>query len=148
MAFNPRNLPSPFYRVSVRALAFDNQERILVVENEDHEYELPGGGWEHDEDFETAMRRELREEVGREVTDVGAIAFTYRGFGEREYWMLRLVAPVSLADGGLTPGDGMIAARYITRDEFLALPWCDEDAPVVGYAGKIWSLVEKEPIKR
>jgi len=149
MVFNPRELQSPFYRVAARAIVFDDHGRVLVIKDKYQEYELPGGGWEYDEDFETAIRRELKEEVGVDVQAVGDVAFTYRGFGEWGYWTLRLVAPVSLVHGNVvSPGDGMIAAHYVTRDEFLTLQWCDEDAAVIHYVDKIWSLVEKKLVKR
>jgi ADP-ribose pyrophosphatase YjhB (NUDIX family) len=55
--------PSPFYRVSVKALVFDRDGRLLVVQEPDGLWEVPGGGWEHGESFEECLARELAEEI-------------------------------------------------------------------------------------
>jgi 8-oxo-dGTP pyrophosphatase MutT (NUDIX family) len=52
---DPNPLPSTFYRVSIKALVFDDRNRLLVGLTKDEEapgWEIPGGGWEHDETFE------------------------------------------------------------------------------------------------
>jgi hypothetical protein len=54
---------SPFYRVSVKALVFDRDGRLLVVQEPDGLWEVPGGGWEHGESFEKCLARELAEEI-------------------------------------------------------------------------------------
>ncbi len=61
----------PFFRLvrgqtlGVRAVVLDDDSKVLLVR---HSYMpgwmFPGGGVEHNESFETAMRRELDEETG------------------------------------------------------------------------------------
>ncbi len=61
----------PFFRLvrgqtlGVRAVVLDDDNKVLLVR---HSYMpgwmFPGGGVEHNESFETAMRRELDEETG------------------------------------------------------------------------------------
>ena len=52
------------FRVSLKALIYDQQGRILVVKEHGLNWGLPGGGMDFDETFESALARELAEEVG------------------------------------------------------------------------------------
>lgn len=63
-------------RIRVSALIVENNE-ILAIQhkkNGKEYYLLPGGGVDEGEDFETAMRREMMEELGVKV-DVGDLLF-------------------------------------------------------------------------
>lgn len=54
-------------REAVRALVIDDDNRVLLVRwqfGDQHVWGTPGGGMEPDEDVETALRRELDEELG------------------------------------------------------------------------------------
>lgn len=79
-----RHLPGPVRRRVVRlgqtrftvtagAFVFDDQSRILLLEHEfraDSRWGIPGGFLDEGEQPDEALRRELREEVSLEVTDV------------------------------------------------------------------------------
>ncbi len=85
------------------------------------------------------MEREINEELGAQIATMGDVLFFYRGWSEQyQFWMLRLCLPATLVDQNLTPGDGMIEARFIDRREFIGLAWCAEDAPIVEHVDKIW----------
>ena len=66
-------------RDAARAVILDTDGRILLVRFEfpdRHVWACPGGGLESGESHEDALRRELREEVGLEVEDVGPCIWT------------------------------------------------------------------------
>ncbi|HJP70919.1 MAG TPA: NUDIX domain-containing protein [Candidatus Limnocylindria bacterium] len=66
-------------RDAARAVVLDPDGRILLVRFEfpdRHVWACPGGGLEPGESHEDALRRELREEVGLEVEDVGPCIWT------------------------------------------------------------------------
>jgi len=135
----PQDLPSTFYRFALKALIFDDDGRLLVAENEDHLYELPGGGWEYDDiSFEAGMQRELREEIGIEADTIGPIAFLFRGQSTYGWKVARAAIHVKLTGTDLTPGDDIIATRYVTREEFLQLSFDPADAEILQYADQIW----------
>ncbi len=61
------------FTVTVGALIFDDQGRILLLEHvfrPDSDWGIPGGFINKGEQPEAALRRELREEIGIEVQDV------------------------------------------------------------------------------
>ena len=74
--------------VGAAAVVFDGQGRVLLVH---HSYgrrgwELPGGGRRSKESLDEAVRRELREEVGVEVTTAELFGVYYeRGFDHHHF---------------------------------------------------------------
>jgi 8-oxo-dGTP diphosphatase len=77
---SPDGVTSPLrLRDAARGVVLDSDGRILLVRFEfpdRHLWACPGGGLEPGESHEDALRRELREEVGLEVEDVGPCVWT------------------------------------------------------------------------
>jgi ADP-ribose pyrophosphatase YjhB (NUDIX family) len=130
-------LPQSCYRVSAKALIFDERQRLLVFKDKNGEWEVPGGGLDHDEDYQSCLKRELAEEVAAEVKHIGPLAFFYRQHDEPR---LALAFPVELvANSGFTPGaDDLVEARFVSKEEFLQLPFQKSEAAVKQHAEQIW----------
>jgi 8-oxo-dGTP pyrophosphatase MutT (NUDIX family) len=137
------SLPGPFYRVSLKAIVFDDQQRLLMVQVPEGLWEVPGGGWEHDEDLLLSLRREFKEELGIDDITVGEPYFVYRGLNERGYHMLRIALPVTVHDRNFSYTTDTVAAKFVTQAELLELPMADDEAPIKQHVDKIWPLVEK-----
>ena len=142
MTIDPLDLPSAIYRVSVKALIFDGQRRVLVLRNKDDFYELPGGGWEHDDaSLEACVRREMLEELGVEPAFVSPIVCTYRGRGNYSSNVLRLVVEVRLAPG-IQPkpmtSDGMAAIEFVDKARFMRLNFDLDDHNAPQIADIVW----------
>ncbi len=132
-------VPSPFYRVTAKAIILDDQARLLVVKNHNGNWELPGGGWEHDESFESALAREIQEELGVMADTISDIYFTYRGINIRRGFMtLRLAAPVTLQNYDFKLGHDILATEFITREQFKELDLQSNEGAVSEHADKIW----------
>lgn len=61
-------------RRAARALVFNDKNEIALMNVTKHNYyKLPGGGIEHGEDIQTALAREIKEEVGATIHVVGEL---------------------------------------------------------------------------
>ncbi len=132
-------LVSPFYRVAIRAVVRDEKQRVLVLKNFKGTYELPGGGWEHQESSEQCLEREISEELGADVASIGDPIFMYRGRSRR--WghpMLRIVVPVTLKSDTFRLGHDMRSLDFVGREEFVALDWSHEDLELPYCVDKLW----------
>ena len=58
------------YRNSVRAIILKGNKLLMVYSEKSKEYKFPGGGLEHDETREVALKREVIEEVGHQIKSV------------------------------------------------------------------------------
>jgi 8-oxo-dGTP diphosphatase len=63
--------PPCFYRVSIKAL-INNDDKVLLLQESDGRWELPGGGLEVGESFHSCATRELQEELGANITSMSA----------------------------------------------------------------------------
>ncbi|UDY35967.1 NUDIX domain-containing protein [Dermatobacter hominis] len=88
-------------RRAARVVVFDPQDRVLLIEGRDpagHNpggwWEIPGGGVDHGEEIESAVRRELWEEAGIRDAEIGPcvwtqqVSYTFGGWRfEQDEWI-------------------------------------------------------------
>lgn len=140
----PPHLVATFYRVSLKAIIFDEQRRLLVYQNAEDEWEMPGGGWEQGESAEDCLRRELKEEVNATVTEVGNVLSVYSLFHSGGNWKLCIAYEVKIADGALVPdGDEVAKCAYVAQEKFMRLPFNPNEAAIIDHAESIWSESER-----
>ena len=135
------SIPSTFYRVSVKALVFDAQDRLLVMQNRDGTWELPGGGWEHVETLEQCLRREIHEELGVDLSRIETSTIhpcVGHAAGARYPW-LKLAMIVELASQDFSLDQRMRATRYVTLTEFGTLTMHRSDQCLQDNAELLWS---------
>lgn len=64
------SIPECYYRVSAKALIFDEEWRFLLTKEENGWRDFPWWWIDHDERPKDALVREIREEMGLEVTTI------------------------------------------------------------------------------
>ncbi len=116
------------YRISVKALVYDEtRTKFLAVQEASGVWELPGGGLDHGETPEEGLRREVKEEMGLDVTYVAenpSFFFTCdKKNGPAGYtkWVANVLYEIRLAHLDITPSDECVAVRFVTPEEALAL---------------------------
>ncbi|MEK7574944.1 MAG: NUDIX domain-containing protein [Patescibacteria group bacterium] len=124
-----------------RAIVFDEGNKVALFHSTNkHYHKLPGGGVEEGEDFETALRRELLEEIGCAVTnirEVGAIE-EYRNKFKVQQISYCYIADV-LGEKGIPHLDeGEIAEGFVTEwlDLNLAIKVLESEKDIEDYQGK------------
>lgn len=137
---NNYGLPNnTFWRVSVKVLVRDDAQRILVLKNGDNEWEMPGGGWEHEETLEQCVERELVEEVGVRPLNVGQILFSYTGKTDKGFPKLSIVVSAEL-DGeiNLESSQEIVESKFVDKNEFLALNFQTSEMTILNKVDLIW----------
>ena len=135
-------LPSPFYRVSVKAIVLDRHGHLLVLQNRDHTWELPGGGWEHGETLEQCLRLEIDEELGVGVQgyDETQIHPCVGLSPDSRYPWLKLALAVDLAGEEFRLDERMQATRYMAIDEFRLATMHRSDRCLQVDAERLWEV--------
>lgn len=136
-------LDSPFYRVTSRAIILDEQDRLIVVQDKNGSWQMPGGGWEHDESYLECLQREVQEELGLLVTEITGPSFCYQQLDRRGYYSLRIAAPVLVDGWDFAPGDDMVTYKAVTKAEFTAMEFNRGEGPIQDYVDQIWSPGER-----
>lgn len=138
----PDHPPFPhenYYRVSLKALIFDDQNRLLVSQDSKGEWEIPGGGWDHAEEYQACLVRELNEEIGANIKDIGPLLFFYRSETKHGHPKLSLAFRVWLDATPLNPqGDDLVATKFVTKQEFIKLKFQKGEAAAQKYIEDIW----------
>ena len=117
------SIPNCFYRISIKALVLDEQGRVMLVREDNDKWELPGGGLDHGEDIRKGLAREIKEEMGLEVTYMAqtpSYFFTFVAEKSKQ-WMSNVVYEVKLKDLNFTPSDECQEIRFVTKEEAKAL---------------------------
>jgi ADP-ribose pyrophosphatase YjhB (NUDIX family) len=111
------------YRVSAKA-AIQGSKGLLLVKEDSEYWDLPGGGVEHLEEPENALKREIKEEVGVDFATIDVDRLqawaTYDHPAERP--LVFLVYPVRTKTDAIKSPEPDITIGYFTKEDLRELP--------------------------
>ncbi|KKW10205.1 MAG: NUDIX hydrolase [Parcubacteria group bacterium GW2011_GWA2_49_9] len=121
------DLPQCYYRVSVKGLVLDEtRTKFLVVQEDNGFWELPGGGLDQGESPQEGLKREIKEEMGLEVTWVADNPSFFLTCKKTKpsihHWVANVLYEIRLASLAFTPSNECVAVCFVTAEEALALP--------------------------
>ena len=110
------------YRISIKALILDDQNRFLLVREVKGMWGLPGGGLEHGETPEICLTRELREEMGLEIVSIAPMpSYFITAKSEDGSQIAYSIYKTEVTHLDFTPSDECLELRFITPDEALQM---------------------------
>lgn len=115
-----QNIPECFYRISVKALILDDEKRFLLTKEQNGKWELPGGGLDFGEKPQKGLIREIKEEMGLDVTFIADNpSYFLTSQKENSYWFSNIIYFAKVKDLDFTPSDECIEIRFFTKEEAL-----------------------------
>lgn len=110
-----------FYRVSTKAIITDEQDRVLLIQEDDSRWELPGGGLEYDQSIEANLSRELEEEMGIKDPEIAPMP-TYiwrqeRTRADKVFYVLFLGYEVKAGLSNLRHSEEHVASCFFSKEE-------------------------------
>lgn len=117
----PENIPNCFYRVSIKALVLDEEGRFLLCREDNGKWELPGGGLDFWENPQEGITREIKEEMGLEVTSVADRPSYFFTWLEKWRWKSNVIYKTTLQNLNFTPSDECEEIWFFSTEEALKL---------------------------
>ncbi len=123
------DFPDAFYRVSVKGIYVKDGKILMTYDDsnskpvDDDPWELPGGGLDFGEEMHTALKREVEEEMGLEVTSVSEKPLYVWpvkhgvGRGMDWYWVLVVAFKIDFKDLNFTPTRECQEIKFFSIDE-------------------------------
>ncbi len=115
-----QNIPECFYRISIKALILDDEKRFLLTKEKNGKWELPGGGLDFGEKPQECLIREIKEEMGVDVTFVSDTpSYFLTSQKENAHWFSNIIYITKVKDLDFTPSDECIEIRFFTKEDAL-----------------------------
>ena len=119
----------------VAAVIEDESGRVLVAQRPAHKHlalkwEFPGGKVEANESPESALARELREELGIAIENLRALPRFTHNYGDVTIAMIPFACRLTVASPAPQPHEH-VALRWVWREEFATLDLAAADLPIV-----------------
>lgn len=132
-------LPDAFYRVSIKLVIKNSEDKLLVVmDKTTNDWEVPGGGLDHGETIKQTAEREIQEELGVKLVKFNDAPIVVTvGLHPNNYMTL-----MQYYWGELSNYDFMLEekfeSKFVDKEEFLSLKMMGDESPIQKHANLIW----------
>lgn len=112
-----------FYRISAKALIWNEmRDKFLITEEDNGIWELPGGGIDWGESPQDSIIREIKEEMGLEVTSVKNIPAFFLTFKNLQgAWRSNIIYETEVSHLNFTPSSECVAIKFVSPVEVLQM---------------------------
>jgi 8-oxo-dGTP diphosphatase len=111
-----------FYRVSVKGLILDDRKRFLLTKEDNDIWELPGGGLNYGESPKECLKREIKEEMGLEVTSIDDYPsyFLTTCSKRSKAWIANVIYLTTVKDLKFSSSDECTEIGFFTKIEVVS----------------------------
>lgn len=113
--------PNTFYRISIKALIQDENNKILLVKEDNWKWELPGWWLDHGELAQDWLNREIMEEMWLKTTHIDKNPSYFLTWFENNKWKSNIVYKTKLYDLNFTATEECVEIWFFTKQEALKL---------------------------
>lgn len=127
------DFPNAFYRVTAKGLCVRDGKVLMIHDYTGRsatdprpEWELPGGGLDFGENFTEALTREVKEEMGLEVSwieEKPTYIWTTKhnaGRGMEWYWVCTVIFRFDVTDLHFTPTEECKEIQFFSKEDLVA----------------------------
>lgn len=116
------NAENLFFQVSVKGLSFDEQGKLMMIQEEDGVWELPGGRIQKGEDLLECLKRECLEETGLECEILEQQpSVVYSAIDRKGLPRLMVCYKVRFESLDFKPSDECVDIKFFSKDEIRKL---------------------------
>ena len=114
------NIPNCYYRISIKALILDDEKRFLLTLENNGKWEFPGGGMDFGEKPLECLAREIKEEMGLEVTHINERpSYVLTLQHSSGVWICHILYEAKTKNLDFTPSNECVETRFFTKEEAL-----------------------------
>lgn len=110
-----------WYRISAKALIYNDEWKFLLCKEDNGTWDLPGGGLDHGEYVLDCITRELHEEMGIDVVTIDPIPkvfiATHKPESKSRPWISNICYEVKVKDFEFTPSDECVEIGFFFPEE-------------------------------
>ena len=109
--------PSTYYRVSIKALVIDENEKVLLMKENNGQWELPWGWLDHGEEPHCWLKREIHEEMWLETIYIAKQPSYFLTWFENNKWKSNVIYETKLKNLEFNKSDECVEIWFFSKEE-------------------------------